>query len=58
MLFSSRSSQLSSAVAAPPFVGPLISLRGLEKAFDSAGGRLYVLRRITLDIQAPVSPRC
>jgi putative ABC transport system ATP-binding protein len=28
----------------------MIALRNLEKAFDTAGGKTYVLRRITLDI--------
>ncbi len=50
MLFSSKL-QAGPVVAAPPYAGPLIALRGLEKAFESAGGRVYVLRRITLDIQ-------
>jgi ABC-type lipoprotein export system ATPase subunit len=36
--------------AAAPFAGPLISLRNLEKSFDTAAGRSFVLRRITADI--------
>src|SRR5438477_12708378 len=30
---------------------PLIQLRNLEKAYDLAGGKYFVLRRVTLDIQ-------
>ena len=33
-----------------PHSGPLISLRGMEKVFETAAGRMYVLRRITADI--------
>jgi putative ABC transport system ATP-binding protein len=32
--------------------GPLVSLRNVEKAYKTAGGASYVLRRITLDIAA------
>jgi len=39
------------AVAAP-MVGPLISMRNIEKVFETAAGRSYVLRRISGDIQA------
>lgn len=35
---------------AVPFTGPLISLRNVEKSFDTAAGRSYVLRRISADI--------
>src|SRR5205085_11307058 len=31
--------------------GPLMSLRNLEKVFETPAGRMYVLRRITADIQ-------
>ena len=34
-----------------PIVGPLMSLRNLEKVFETPAGRMYVLRRITADIQ-------
>jgi ABC-type lipoprotein export system ATPase subunit len=30
---------------------PLIQLKNLEKAYDLAGGKYFVLRRVTLDIQ-------
>jgi len=32
-------------------VDPLIRLSNLEKSFEAAGQKFYVLRRITLDIQ-------
>jgi putative ABC transport system ATP-binding protein len=35
----------------PPIVGPLVSLRGVEKVFETAAGRSYVLRRISGEIQ-------
>ena len=38
-------------VAIPASGGPLVSLRNLEKAFDTPAGRSYVLRRITIDVQ-------
>jgi putative ABC transport system ATP-binding protein len=44
-------SQSAPAAAVLPATGPLISLRKLEKALETAAGRLYILRRITLDIQ-------
>jgi putative ABC transport system ATP-binding protein len=31
--------------------GPLVSLRGVEKFYDTAAGRSYVLRRVSFDIQ-------
>src|SRR6185436_20145486 len=33
-----------------PFTGPVTSLRAVEKFYDVAAGRSYVLRRITFDI--------
>src|SRR6201992_2259224 len=35
----------------PPIVGPLISLRNIEKVFETPAGRSFVLRRISGDIQ-------
>ena len=35
-----------------PFTGPVTSLRAVEKFYDVAAGRSYVLRRITFDIAA------
>ncbi len=32
------------------FTGPLVSMRGVEKYFDTPAGKSYVLRRMTLDI--------
>jgi ABC-type lipoprotein export system ATPase subunit len=43
-------SKPTSATEAMPFTGPLISLRNVEKSFDTAAGRSYVLRRISADI--------
>jgi putative ABC transport system ATP-binding protein len=39
-------------VAAPPLTGPIVGLRNLEKYFETAAGRSYVLRQITCDIAA------
>src|SRR3954470_16463794 len=39
-------------VVPPPIVGPLISMRNLEKVFETPAGRSYVLRRISGEIQA------
>jgi putative ABC transport system ATP-binding protein len=44
------SNRTASATEAVPFTGPLISLRNVEKSFDTAAGRSYVLRRISADI--------
>src|SRR6476660_3029073 len=38
------------AIQAAPYTGPLISLRNIEKSFDTAAGRSYVLRRISADV--------
>src|SRR6266850_7908330 len=46
--FSTSSRPAPSATA--PYAGPLISLKNIEKSFDTAAGRSYVLRRITADI--------
>src|SRR5882672_8360644 len=35
----------------PPIIGPLISMRNIEKVFETAAGRSFVLRRISGDIQ-------
>jgi ABC-type lipoprotein export system ATPase subunit len=37
---------------ATPVVGPLISMRNIEKVFETPAGRSYVLRRISGDIHA------
>jgi putative ABC transport system ATP-binding protein len=44
------SNRTAPAAEAVPFTGPLISLRNVEKSFDTAAGRSYVLRRISADI--------
>jgi len=36
----------------PPILGPLISLRNLEKVFETPAGRSYVLRRISGEVQS------
>jgi ABC-type lipoprotein export system ATPase subunit len=43
-------SKPSATADAVPFTGPLISLRNVEKSFDTAAGRSFVLRRISADI--------
>jgi putative ABC transport system ATP-binding protein len=45
-----HSNPLGERAPLPPGV-PLISLRDLEKVFETPAGRMYVLRRITFDIQ-------
>ena len=48
-MFTSRS-QAPVAIEPPPGV-PIVSLRDLEKVFETPAGRMYVLRRITFDIK-------
>jgi putative ABC transport system ATP-binding protein len=43
---------VSRDASALPMAGPLISLRNVEKVFETAAGRTYVLRRITANIEA------
>ncbi|MCC6927990.1 MAG: ABC transporter ATP-binding protein [Gemmatimonadaceae bacterium] len=45
-----RSSKPDATVADDVFTGPLVSMRGVEKAYDLPMGKSYVLRRVTLDI--------
>src|SRR5579864_7800923 len=53
MFFSTHSKPLAaSPVSAAPLTGPLISTRNLEKVFETAAGRMFVLQRISLEIQA------
>ena len=53
MLFRrSSSAALSEPAAEPSAPGPLIVLRGVDKSYPAGGGRLFVLRRISLDIAA------
>src|SRR5215213_7271619 len=49
MSFFSTSNRPAAAEAVP-YTGPLIQLRNVEKSFDTAAGRSYVLRRISADI--------
>jgi putative ABC transport system ATP-binding protein len=46
-----RSSKPAAVQEETPLAGPLVSLRGLEKFFDTPAGRSYVLRRVSFDIQ-------
>src|SRR6476620_7478649 len=48
--FSSAPKAAPGDVPAPPIVGPLISMRTIEKVFETAAGRSYVMRRISGDI--------
>src|SRR3954468_9403971 len=50
MAFFTSNRPAPSAAEAVPFTGPLISLRNVEKTFDTAAGRSFVLRRISADI--------
>src|SRR5690349_6986645 len=49
MSFFSTSNR-TAPVETTPYTGPLIQLRNVEKSFDTAAGRSYVLRRISADI--------
>ena len=44
------SSKPSPIVEDTAFTGPLVSMCGVEKYFDTPAGKSYVLRRMTLDI--------
>ena len=44
--------EAAAPVAEEIFGGPLLSLRNVEKFYETAAGKSYVLRRISLDIQA------
>jgi len=48
-LFSTHAKSIPSEHA--PIVGPIITMRGLEKVFELPAGRMYVLRRINVDVQ-------
>ena len=53
MAFFSSASKVAPADAiSPPVMGPLISMRNIEKVFETAAGRAFVLRRISGDIQS------
>ena len=45
-----RTTKPSTAQDDAPLTGPLITMRGVEKAFDRPAGKSYVLRRVSLDI--------
>ena len=48
----SKPGEAAAPVAEEIFGGPLLSLRNVEKFYETAAGKSYVLRRISLDIQA------
>src|SRR3954468_7659959 len=48
-LFSTHAKSIPTEQA--PIVGPIITMRGLEKVFELPAGRMYVLRRINVDVQ-------
>ncbi len=50
MIWSLRKSAPAEALVQPP-AGPVVSMRNLEKFFETAAGRSYVLRQITCDIE-------
>src|SRR5216110_394999 len=45
-----RRSAPAAVAEEPPAGVPIVSLRGLEKVFETPAGKMYVLRRITFDI--------
>ena len=51
MFFTSSKSTAKAPAAPPPGVA-LVSSRDLEKVFETPAGKMYVLRRITFDIQS------
>ena len=55
-LFSSSTQSRLAAAEPAPISGPLIAMRSLEKVFETPAGRMYVLRRITVDVQAGEFP--
>src|SRR5829696_2406968 len=48
--FGTKSSSALQAPPAPPAGVPIVSLKDLEKVFETPAGKMYVLRRITFDI--------
>ena len=50
--FSAQPKPIAREGVSAPIVGPLISLRNVEKVFETPAGRSYVLRRITGEIQS------
>src|SRR5262250_2958750 len=51
MSFFSQPKTVTRDAPQPPIVGPVVSMRNVEKVFETAAGRTYVLRRITTEIQ-------
>jgi putative ABC transport system ATP-binding protein len=50
--FSPQTKTVTRDPIAAPIVGPLISMRNMEKVFETPAGRSFVLRRISGEIQA------
>jgi ABC-type lipoprotein export system ATPase subunit len=48
---SSPSDAAQAGTAAPPLGSTLITMRNLEKAYQTGAGKTYVLRRITIDVR-------
>ncbi len=48
--FGTKDSTIKAPAAPPPGVS-LVSVKGLEKVFETPAGKTYVLRRVTFDIQ-------
>ena len=51
MSFFSKPATVTRDAPQPPIIGPVVSMRNMEKVFETAAGRTYVLRRITTEIQ-------
>ncbi len=51
MAFFTKPQAVSRDTPPAPIVGPLISMRNMEKVFETPAGRTYVLRRISGEIQ-------
>ena len=51
MAFFTKPKTVSRDTPPAPIVGPLISMRNIEKVFETPAGRTYVLRRISGEIQ-------
>jgi ABC-type lipoprotein export system ATPase subunit len=51
MSFFTKPATVTRDAPPPPILGPVISMRNLEKVFETAAGRTYVLRRIVTEIQ-------
>ncbi len=50
--FSAQPKPIAREGVSTPVIGPLISMRNMEKVFETPAGRSYVLRRITGEVQS------